>query len=320
MRKLNEFIKVFAVENNVGLISIATYFGEENFSTFTTGKGVSKNIALNVGELAQPIIWILAAKLVEMGKLSFSDDVSDILKKYPKNGVKVIDLLVHTAGYNAEDFKKQLPQNPGDKEYLNAFYEYSGEGCGTNRKYEFFPEGYILLAAVIEKLSERTVEQFAREALFLPLNIRNTTFDSKSMGKARYKLTDNHTEKDLRQGTAYKHLMSTAEDLTRIFSIFLNDGKYQGKQIISKTAVRCIIDVIIKGTEQSNGIISRYDARADGYLSDLNSEKAICISNKEGGMIMLDEEYRVVNVILSERSSLKSSIYRKVNSCVLGMV
>ncbi len=323
MRKLNEYIKLQAREQNTEIFSVSAYLGEDNITTYTTGAGVSKNTAINIGEITHLIISMLALKLIEEGELSFSDKVSDILDKYPAADVRVSDLFEFTAGYSSEEFCKRLPPEATADEYLNCFYSYCPENCGTEKSPAYFPEGYVLIAAIIEKLTGKNIEQFAKETLYLPLNLRNTTFNGKNTDKSRYKLTDNYSEAELsRSGSCmHNHVLSTTEDLVKIASVLINGGKYQGKRIFSKAGIEQIASFSgIEAKRKVSDVLSVRSMHKDGCLSDLNSDEAICIKSSTGGMLMIDRKYKIISAILTDKSKIDSRICRKINTRLLCML
>ncbi len=323
MKKFSEFIKAVAVENNLNIMMVSVFSAKEGITNYTAGKGMSKNTALNAGEMTQLVLCLLTASLVERGSLTLSDKVSDILEKYPDNGVKVIDLLAHTAGYNTENFEKTLPKNPTEDDYLTAFYEYNSPECGNGKNPEFFSQGYILIAEIIEKLSKRSIEQFAKEVLYSPLNMRNTTFDGRNLDSTRYRLTDNYTKEEFKRGgmRMYNHMLTTAEDLTKMISLLINDGKYQDRQVISKPTIRMIKRVFINEIAPGyGGLFMRKDYRADDCIGDLNSETAYCFKSSTGAVIMVDEEDKVATAVLTVKSEINNSIYRKINSKIMRII
>lgn len=323
MRKLNEYIKVQAIEQKAEIFSVSAYLGEDNFSTYTTGTGMSKNVMINIGEITHVIINMLALKLIESGDLSFADRVSDILVKYPAKDVRVSDLFGFTAGYSSEEFCKMLPPKATDSEYLNCFYNHCPENCGTDKSPSYFPEGYVLIAAIIEKLAGKDIEQFAKEVLYLPLNLRNTTFDGKNADESMYKLTDNYSKAELERSgiRMHNHVLSTTEDLVKIASLLINGGKYRGKRIFSKAGIEQVASFSgIEAKRKISDVLYARSMRINSCLSDLNSDEAICIKSSTGGMLMIDRKYKIISAVLTDKSKMDDRIYKKINSRLMCML
>lgn len=118
-----------------------------------------------------------------------------------------------------------------------------------------------LLGYLIEVLSGKSLDQFFKDRIFIPLGMNDTYFyvpESKhsrvvplyngSYGKAQ-KMSDNaydgvDPDYPKLKGTYYSGgagLSSTVEDYSKFLQLFLNNGKYNGKRIISRKTIELMM-------------------------------------------------------------------------------
>lgn len=123
-----------------------------------------------------------ALKLVEQGRLSLSDPLSKFLPDYP-NGARITihELLNHTSGikdYTEIDgyFGGAIRQDLDTKKLLAVFKNLPVDFApGTNWKYD--NSGYLVLGAVIEKLTGKSWHEAMREQVLAPLALTHTVYD-----------------------------------------------------------------------------------------------------------------------------------------------
>lgn len=128
-----------------------------------------------------------AMKLEEMGKLRVEDPITKYFDNVPedKQAITLHQLMTHSAGFPNEFGKAGVAYSDNPQEYyyrdrdefvraiLAAPLEYPP---GT--KAEYSNPSFSLVAAVIEKVSGKSYEDFLREQLFAPAGLTNTGFYS----------------------------------------------------------------------------------------------------------------------------------------------
>lgn len=121
-------------------------------------------------------------KLVEQGRLSLTDPLSKYLPNYPNGAHITIDqLLNHTSGikdYTEIDgyFSGAIRQDLDTEKLLAVFKDLPVDFApGTNWKYD--NSGYLVLGAVIEKLTGKSWQEAIREQLLAPLALTHTVYD-----------------------------------------------------------------------------------------------------------------------------------------------
>lgn len=138
-----------------------------------------RDTKFKIGSITKPITAMAVLNLVEKGKLSLIDSVGQFLSDIPTHwqSLTIHQLLTHTSGlihtwdvledsilmFRKENFRNTLEwysEKPLQFEPGTSFY-YSGVG-------------YLLLAAIIESVTNTTYDQHLRNVIFEPLNMKDT--------------------------------------------------------------------------------------------------------------------------------------------------
>lgn len=174
--------------------------------------------------------WLTAALVmmfVDEGKISLDDKVSKYIpgfELYAKDYVTIRHCLSHFTGIKVETGLKGILQRRkynSLEEEVEAFAK--GEiqsNAGTEFRYSTV--GLNVAGRILEIVSKKKFDMLIKTKLFNPLGMRKTTFgtlDGSAINPS---------------GGA----ISTAEDYLRFLQMLLNNGKYQGKQILSEASVK----------------------------------------------------------------------------------
>lgn len=121
--------------------------------------------------------------LEQQGKLK----TTDLLKKhFPDipaewNKITIYNLLTHSSGIpnftNFPEFET-LQLSPTTPEKTIAIFRDKPLDFQPGEKMNYSNSGYILLGALIEKLSGKTYERFIQENIFIPLKMNSSGYDS----------------------------------------------------------------------------------------------------------------------------------------------
>lgn len=137
----------------------------------------------NLGSINKFFTKIAIGQLVQEGKLSFDDTLGKILPEYPnpdaRQKVTIRHLLIMTSGIG-DFFGEEYEATPKDRirsirDYLPLF---AGKPLafepGTQRKYS--NGGYVVLGAVIEKITGGSYYEYVREHITKPAGMEDTDF------------------------------------------------------------------------------------------------------------------------------------------------
>jgi len=256
-------------------------------------------------------------KLLEQGKLRLYDQVVKYLPRFRHQDIVVWDLLTHTSGLQAD--LPKASQLASREEALDKVF-----ACDPiypkNEKIVYFDIGFILLGMIVESISGLSLDEFARLHVFEPLGMVDTCYNP--LDKNRCAPTelrqDNiyqgyvrghvHDEKAYILGGVAGHagVFSTVADLAHFMGMILNEGKYQGKVILSKPTIDLLFR---KQVEVATGVSLDSDARGLGWIvrgnfcsaGDLVSDQTILHTGFTGTNIFIDRKNRIAFCMLSNR-------------------
>jgi len=172
--------------------------------------------------------WLTAAlvlKFVDEGKISLDDKVSSylpIFELYGKNYITIRHCLSHFTGIQSEGggvfSKKKF--NSLEEEVESFAKKEIKTNPGTDFSYSNI--GLDIAGRILEVVSKKKFDMLIKQQLFNPLGMRKTTFGT----------LDNSAINP--SGGA----QSTAEEYMHFLQMLLNNGKYNGQQVLSEDAVK----------------------------------------------------------------------------------
>lgn len=137
-----------------------------------------------LGSITKQFTAMLIMQLVADGKLDLQAPVSKYLPDYSKvNGDKITthQLLTHTSGtpnYTSfPNFFKDMSRNPYTPTEMLQVFADSTLTFKPGTQFSYSNSGYVLLGAIIEKVTGKSYEQVLQEKIFNPLNMKNTGYD-----------------------------------------------------------------------------------------------------------------------------------------------
>jgi CubicO group peptidase (beta-lactamase class C family) len=147
------------------------------------GVKVEPDMVFRLGSITKQFTAVSILMLAEQGKLSLSDDITKFFPEYPSNGraVTVEHLLTHTSGIKSyTSIPAWLSMWRKDMTVAELIDLFKNEPADfePGAKWSYNNSGYILLGAIIEKLSGVTYEQFLQKNVFDPLGMKHTFYGS----------------------------------------------------------------------------------------------------------------------------------------------
>lgn len=135
-----------------------------------------------LASLSKTFTGTAVLRLCDQGKLALTDDVRKYLPELPPYlPLRLSDLLHHTSGlpeYFA--FKNVASKNPkfaDNDDYLPQFalqLKEFPQRFVPGQKFEYANSNYLLLAAVIARVSKKSYGEFLRDEFFAPLAMKNS--------------------------------------------------------------------------------------------------------------------------------------------------
>lgn len=206
--------------------------------------GYSNESHTNSFSMSKSIITMLLGKAIEQGYIkSLDQPITDFLPEFKDDEFgklcTVGDLSAMTSGYDwSEDY--YLPLNPTAK----AYYGDQIEKQMLDRNFIQKPDGnfnYIssdtqLLAIVLQRATKRSVSQYLQEEFWQPMGMEQDAYWSKDRADGMEK--------------AYCCLNSNVRDFGKFGQLLLQNGNWNGKQILDSAFVQKMITPNYKAFKQ----------------------------------------------------------------------
>lgn len=188
-------------------------------------------------------------KLIEEGKLKVSDPVAKYWPEFAANGKEKVTIehcLLHTSGLTADNSIKDYAN--GQEEAIKAIAGLKLE-AEPGTRFRYSDVGFMVLGAVVAKISGEPVGKFAARSVFKPLGMKDSGYSldqqdriaptGKRDGKVIRGVVHDPRAFRLSEGFAgHAGLFSSADDLARYCRMMLRGGELDGVRILSPESVR----------------------------------------------------------------------------------
>jgi CubicO group peptidase (beta-lactamase class C family) len=213
-----------------------------------------------IASITKPIVAAGILLLVERCQLALGDRVKEYIPEFAgtgKHGIILRHLLTHTSGLpdmlpnNVELRKSQSP--------LSAFVEgicHVATDFPPGRGVQYQSMGFALLGEIIQRVSGKPCSQFLQDEFFRPLKMHDTQlgapeewFEGETPMAARIpeiRLPAAQSAQDAWNwnnrywrslGAPWGGLLTTPSDLANYAQMMLNQGTFNGVQILSKASI-----------------------------------------------------------------------------------
>jgi uncharacterized protein YbbC (DUF1343 family)/CubicO group peptidase (beta-lactamase class C family) len=197
--------------------------------------------------------------LLEEGRIRLNDRVSSFVpgfERYGKAGITVRHLMTHVSGLRPDVDLGDMWK--GYEMAINLAIEEVPTSLPGER-FVYSDINYFLLGDIVRRVSGRPLDQFARERIFEPLGMKDTSFLPAASLRPRMAPTENctpfgwpcegsglsmlrgvvHDPTARRMGGVAGHagVFSTAADLAIFCRMLLNGGEYRGARILAPLTV-----------------------------------------------------------------------------------
>lgn len=240
----------------------------------------SLNTKFNLASLSKMFTSVAIAQLVEAGKISFSDTLVKVLHDYPNKDVAsritIHQLLTHTSGlgdvFTQEFFDlKDKGELKNTQDWYKTFVHYP-LAFEPGLQFKYSNAGYIVLGAIIEKVSGQDYYSYIKEHITKPLGMNSTEFysiDYNALDIAKpYTFYPDGMEQVYKiqefkllayRGSAAGGGYSTAEDLLK-FMVALREYK-----LLNKELTEMLVTTKVKSAEgMPDWAYGCFDSNSDG--------------------------------------------------------
>ena len=193
-------------------------------------KGYTSNSFVSSFSMAKPFVSTLIGIAIDEGKIKNENDfIVDYLPEFKdKIGwekITIKNLLQHTSGIRFTDSELDPASDNAEfywgdnlrKRMINITLE-----CPPNTKFRYSSENTLLLGYIIEKVTGGTISKYLEDKIWKPLGME---------APASWSL-DRKDDKAIEK--TFCCLQARAIDFAKLGRLYLNEGNWNGKQIVSK--------------------------------------------------------------------------------------
>jgi uncharacterized protein YbbC (DUF1343 family)/CubicO group peptidase (beta-lactamase class C family) len=201
-------------------------------------EAMTLDTVFDVASLTKVIVTTTAVmQLVERGKVRLNDPVAKYLPEFAQNGkeeITVRQLLTHYSGLEP-DLDLKTSWEGKQTAYRMAFAETPQDAPGS--KFSYSDINFIVLGALVERVSGETLDEYAVRHIFLPLKMTRTRYLPPAAWRMKMAPTQYDERERMLRGVVHDPtarrmggvagqagLFSTGDDLALFAQALLNGG------------------------------------------------------------------------------------------------
>ena len=227
-----------------------TYKGAFGIADIETEEELTTKSIFNLASVSKQFTAMCIMILCEKGKLKYDDAITEYLTELSYDNITIRHLLHHTSGLAPyEDVVEEHWEGDEDEDFVtnnDLLKMYAKEKpkliFKPSEKYEYSNTGYAFLASIVERVSKTSFEDFIKENIFEPLDLKNA-FALRRPKKEPKKVAQGFTyEEEEYEDYSYNYLdgivgdgnvFASAEDLAA-YAYALLEGKIVSKATLKK--------------------------------------------------------------------------------------
>ncbi|RCH55778.1 serine hydrolase [Mucilaginibacter hurinus] len=196
-KRIDEFMqhlhKVRRFNGNVLVAKKGKIIYQKSFgwANYLTRDSLTLNSQFELASVTKTMTGTAILMLMEQGKLKLEQDVREFFPDFPYQGVTVKLLLTHRSGmmnyvYFIDDLyrKEKRDQRKGlsNADAMALIAQYKPNPFNKpDKRFLYNNSNYMVLAAIIEKVTGKTYAEFMKTNIFIPAGMRHTAVYSKAV-------------------------------------------------------------------------------------------------------------------------------------------
>ena len=285
--QFNEEVKaIMERNNNVGLALVAVNNGEvvlnETYGVknIETGEPIAKDDIFRIASISKSFCATAVMQLVEQGKLSLDQDVSELVgfevrnPNFPDKVITVKMLLSHTASMSdANGYFSLNVLNPDS----SATWKQAWNNYAPETGYEYCNLGYNTLGTIVERVSGERYDQYIINHILNPIGVYGG-YEVLGLDSTKFVniyTWNGETGEYIHKPAAYAKraeeianyvfgqstpvfsptggLKISAQDLAKVMKMHMNLGTTpEGTQIISKESAEAMQSIVAPKTDEGD--------------------------------------------------------------------
>jgi CubicO group peptidase (beta-lactamase class C family) len=188
-----------------------------------------------IASATKPFTTYAIMLLKQKGELSYEDSVQQYFPEFPYKGISIRLLMIHKSGlpeyfYFADKLWKDRQTPITNKDVINLMIEHHPQRYYLpDKKYNYINTNYCILAAIVEKITGKTFEDFMMENVFVPLEMNDTFIYNKAHQKEVENVAIGYTRRRRVAEDTYlngvvgdKGIYTTVEDMLKFDQALFN--------------------------------------------------------------------------------------------------
>jgi CubicO group peptidase (beta-lactamase class C family) len=258
IEELESAIADVIVERDVPAIGIAMVDANGPVLLTAIGKAdieadtdVDTESMFRIGSTSKMFVALSVLKLVEEGRLSLDDKVSDLAPEIEfenqwesTDPVRIVHLLEHTTGWDDIHLPEYAHTDPTPatlKEGLDLHPHSRVSRWKPGSRFSYCNAGPPVAAYIVAKITGQSFEDYVQEKFFAPMGMKTMTYrlsaDVEAKGVTLY---DNGNTPQ-----PYWHISvrpsgsinASSSDMLKMISFFVNRGAVEGEQLVSTASL-----------------------------------------------------------------------------------
>lgn len=201
-------------------------------------KKITSDTPLHVASVGKVITATTVLRLIDQGKINLDQSVSDIIPRFPYKEITVRTLLSHRSGLRYYGYYENVwdqSQTVTNDDVLKVIEEQTiALDFKPNTRFAYSNTNYVVLAAIVERVTQKTFKKAVEELIFEPLGMTHSfVFDDINN---KYKVSQSFTSKmrpmdwDYMDGTyGDKNIFTTPRDFLKFDTAMYSDAFLSAK-------------------------------------------------------------------------------------------
>ncbi|GAB3797950.1 serine hydrolase domain-containing protein [Virgibacillus kimchii] len=296
----------------------AARYTDREFTEMDEPVEMSEDTILDMASISKLFTATAVMQLWDQGAFELDDPVAEYIPAFAANGkeeVTIRQLLTHTSGFRPGT-TQPLYQIDGDREDRLDFVLNETLLNPPGEQYLYSDVDFITLGILIEQLSGLQQDEFTEEFITGPLNMTDTMYNPPAELQGRIAATEDlpwvdrglvwgevhdSTSWALDGVAGHAGVFSTAADLAVFAQMMLQNGTYDGEEILSEEAVELIStnwNDEIPGA-RSSGL--GWELNQSWYMDRLAESNTLGHTGYTGTSIVVSPNNNTVAILLTNR-------------------
>ncbi len=200
----------------------------QGYADFDQKIPITKNTTFQLASTSKPFTAMGILYLQREGKLNLSDSVQKFFPAFPYHGVTIKNMLNHRSGlpkylYFTGIYRDDMREPMSNQDVIDLMVQYHPDPIyPPDTYYNYTNTNYVVLGAIIQKVTGMSLGAFFKKAFFDPLGMTHTYVYNPNTGKTyeNRSLTYDYRTREIPNEcfdgvVGDKNVYSTAEDLLK---------------------------------------------------------------------------------------------------------